>query len=407
MPADDRTPRFLREAFQRHYKSPRLRAPDRLRKREFAFMPFAGGIMQRHLGFVNLNELRTHLVNRVPAHAYYSSAYYERPGAPTMDEKGWQGADLVFDLDADHLPGAKGMTFEAMLAEVKRLFVRLVDEFLLGELGFQEASLLTVFSGGRGYHAHVRDPRVLSLGSHERRELVDYITGKDLDLELYVSEPPIYAVEFKGRRQVRRTVKLPRQDEPGWRGRFTRAFEAWLDSLAGMPREDAIKEVTEVAGVTPRAAASLFKRVFEDPDLPLEVVKQKLREGIVEFFPTETKLGAAALRRIQEQRGIPLAKAETDEPVTSDIKRLIRLPTSIHGKTGLEVVAMSRAELDAFDPLRDAVPAVYGDAAVRVSLEKPLEIRLRDETFNLSPGLTEVPEYAAVFLAARGVARLP
>ncbi|MCA1813180.1 MAG: hypothetical protein LC624_04420 [Halobacteriales archaeon] len=29
---------------------------------------------------------------------------------------------------------------------------------------------------------------------------------------------------------------------------------------------------------------------------------------------------------------------ETDEPVTSDVKRLIRLPGSVHGKTGLRVV---------------------------------------------------------------------
>src|SRR3972149_698300 len=143
---DERTARFLREVFQRHYRSAALKAPDRLRKRELAFLPFSGGMMQRHLGFTSLNDLRTHLVARVPGHAYYSSAYYERPGAPTMEEKGWLGADLVFDLDADHLPGAKGMTYEAMLAAVKRHFVRLVDEFLLGDFGFSEHSVLIVFS---------------------------------------------------------------------------------------------------------------------------------------------------------------------------------------------------------------------------------------------------------------------
>ena len=76
-----------------------------------------------------------------------------------MDEKGWLGADLVFDLDADHLEGAHDMTFEEMLAEVKVEFKKLLDSYLLGDFGFDEKDILIVFSGGRGYHAHVRDKR--------------------------------------------------------------------------------------------------------------------------------------------------------------------------------------------------------------------------------------------------------
>ena len=100
------------------------------------------------------------------------------------------------------------------------------------------------------------------------------------------------------------------------------------------------------------------------------------------------------------------ARAETDEPVTSDIKRLIRLPSSIHGKSGLEVVPLTRDALDGFVPLRDAVPAAFTDEPVGVRLSKPVHTNLRDETFNLTPPLATVPEFAAVFLACRGTATL-
>jgi len=39
-----------------------------------------------------------------------------------------------------------------------------------------------------------------------------------------------------------------------------------------------------------------------------------------------------------------------DERVTLDIKRLIRHPGSLHGKTGLKTVQISYSDLERFDP---------------------------------------------------------
>jgi DNA primase small subunit len=97
-------------------------------------------------------------------------------------------------------------------------------------------------------------------------------------------------------------------------------------------------------------------------------------------------------------------KGETDEPVTSDIKRLIRLPSSLHGKTGFEVVHMSREKLDTFDPFTDAVSKAFGTSAVRVTASKPVSVRLRGEEFSLREGENEVPEFAAVYLVCRRLA---
>ncbi|MDD1746849.1 MAG: DNA primase catalytic subunit PriS, partial [Methanomassiliicoccales archaeon] len=104
--------------------------------------------------------------------------------------------------------------------------------------------------------------------------------------------------------------------------------------------------------------------------------------------------------RLIEQDLRPKLGGEVDEPVTSDIKRLIRLPYSLHGKTGLRVQKMTRDELDDFDPLRDAVPGTLGDAPIKLKMVKRTDVRLRGERFSLE-GEVEVPEFAALFLLCR------
>lgn len=180
---DDATLAWVKGRFRAYYRERDLELPPRFARREYGFMFWEAGMMQRHKSFKSAAELKRFLGGNVPMHVYYSSAYYETPGAPTMEEKGWLGADLVFDLDADHIERVKGMPYEAMLEEVRREIVRIVDGYLLADFGFDPSALLITFSGGRGYHIHVRDPRVWELGSHERREIVDYITGTELDAD--------------------------------------------------------------------------------------------------------------------------------------------------------------------------------------------------------------------------------
>jgi len=97
-------------------------------------------------------------------------------------------------------------------------------------------------------------------------------------------------------------------------------------------------------------------------------------------------------------------RGDTDEPVTSDIKRLIRMPSSLHGKTGLRVVPLSRDQVNEFRPLRDAVAETWSDAPVRVKLATKINLEIKGQAFNLAPGVESVPEHLAVFLCARGLA---
>jgi DNA primase small subunit len=407
MPKDDSV-RFLMGAFSRHYREAPLLVPDRFAKREFGFMFFDRDFVMRHLGFQSRAALKKYLVEQVPAHAYYSCAYYERPDAPTMIEKKWLGADLIFDLDADHVEGAKDLPYETMLERVKDEVKRLIDEFLLGDLGFSEEHLRIVFSGGRGYHVHINDPKVLRLTSHERREIVDYITGTDLDMDWVFPETPFELGRFKDRISSERKRQLPSPDEGGWRARMRRGVDSLLDELDRLDRPQAERLMAEIVSgsgkeIGEKTIHGLYEDLFVGRAGRRGVDKMR-SEGTFEVF--SEKRHADAFLSIVELRVKVRMRGETDEPVTSDIKRLIRLPSSLHGKTGFEVTPITRERLDEFDPFRDAVPKAFGDEPVNIECEKAASFSLKDAHFSLKPGMNEVPEYAAVFAICRRLGKL-
>ncbi|MCJ7489245.1 MAG: DNA primase catalytic subunit PriS, partial [Thermoplasmata archaeon] len=220
--------RFVMKLFAKHYTESPLDMPERFARREFGFMFFDRTFMMRHMAFPSRAALKKYLVEQTPSHAYYSTAYYEKPDAPTMPEKSWLGADLLFDLDADHVEGTKGLSYEQMLGRVKREVKRLIDEFLNEDLGFDEGDLKIVFSGGRGYHVHVNSQKVLKLTSHERREIVDYVTGTGLDLDWVFPRSAFEQSRFKDRPGVSHRRAMPTRADGGWKRRIRRGIEELL-----------------------------------------------------------------------------------------------------------------------------------------------------------------------------------
>jgi DNA primase small subunit len=96
--------------------------------------------------------------------------------------------------------------------------------------------------------------------------------------------------------------------------------------------------------------------------------------------------------------------ALADEPVTTDTKRLIRMPTSLHGGSGMRVQQVDGRNLAAFDPLIDAV--VFGTRDVKVDVTLPRPTPMLGSTYQLAKGITTVPEAVAVFLCCRGMAEI-
>jgi len=387
--------------FRKYYGEAPPPPPDRFGRREFGFMFFDRSFVQRHISFSKASEIQEFMIRQVPAHAYHSSAYYAFPGAPTMDEKSWLGADLIFDLDADHLRGAEGLSYPQMLAGVKGEFIRLLDDFLMGDLGFDESEIRIVFSGGRGYHAHVSAEKVLTLRSHGRREIVDYITGTDLDTNWILPEKASFEKRFGGRQIIQRIRLIPPSNSGGWRRRMRRGLENLLEDLLSNDADLVRKRYPSTSEVTDKLLDDLMASVANSKG-GKRVSELILEKGNLEDLGGKKQ---ALLLGILENDVVTMMGGQVDEPVTSDIKRLIRMAGSLHGKTSLRVTEMDRDELDGFDPLRDAVPPTFGDEPVSVVAREAIDVELGGERFTLE-GESEVPLYAAIFLLCRGEAIL-
>ena len=381
---------FLKKAFQSYYLKPEISFPERFSRREYAFIFWGEKQMVRHISFKRREELLSILRRRVPMHAYYSSAYYEKPDAPTMNEKNWMGADLIFDLDADHLPGAEKMDYGEMLKLVKKELQKLLS-FLLDDFGFGEKNVEIYFSGGRGYHCHVKHPEVFQLGSQERREIVDYITGRGLDAKDIFGEKVVETKRYGEKVVPIKRLEMPRPDEPGWRGRISRAI---IETVKEIRKGDKGIEKLMDYGMNKSRAEKIMESLSD------ERIK-RIEEGLLDQSP---EIRRFFLKSAIDEVAVSLSTGKPDEPVTSDIKRLIRLPGSLHGKTGLRVQAVKIDEIEEFNPLDDAV--VFGEDKVKVKVTRPFKIKMKGENFNLTPGEAEVPEYLAVFLAGRKIAEV-
>ncbi|MCL4332917.1 MAG: DNA primase catalytic subunit PriS [Candidatus Thermoplasmatota archaeon] len=377
---------FLHSNFQSYYRNNVLVIPDRIQAREIGFIPFEG-TMVRHIGFPDTRYATKFVSENVPKHLYYSTAYYRKPDERNMQGKEWLGAELIFDLDADHLKNASSMTYEQILAEVKVHTMRLVNDYLLGDLGFSEKSLQVFFSGGRGYHVHAHGDDVYGMTSEMRREVANYCRIEGFGIGEYLK-----LMERSGNNSTGFTVR----------------FNAFLSSFIG-------RLVTGGEKESAIAEKALGKRRF-----------QKLIRGLSSNVSTGKgfeKRSALLIQRprrkgfvlSQEERDImetllasfkEMSACEIDEPVTTDIHRLIRFPGSLHGKTGLRVMPVEIKDLEKFDPLTSAIPDVFRPGSVEVVLEKDFTMRMNGEDFSLKAGKNSVPTYLALFMVAQRKCKL-
>jgi len=384
---------FLKKNFKEYYKKNIIDLPERFGRREYAFLFFNSRGMIRHIAFNIKSNFNKFLIDRYPAHCYYSSAYYKKPDALKMQEKIWMGAELIFDLDSDHLPNAEKYNYEEQLKLVKKEFIKLINDFLLSDFGFNEKYIKLYFSGGRGYHCHITDPKILHLDSSERREIVDYITGRDLKDNLLFNEKITNTIKLKSGKNVpiEKTLIMPKPNEPGWRGRISRGLIDLIDEIKYA--KDPFKKLQEY-GVNSKDAEKLISDLSDERLNRIKEGKLDQSKIIRKFF----------LNNILRKTAVNISAGETDEPVTCDIKRLIRLPFTLHGKTGLKVVPIKIDELKDFNPLNNAV--TISEKTIKVNLNQNFNINMKYEKFNLKPGENEIPSYLAVLLIGKKIANI-
>jgi DNA primase small subunit len=388
---DGRTRKYLRGRFGDHYRRAAVAPPPAANEREWGYITWSEGgtTMVRHLTQIDLiggGSLADFLANERPRHVYFSAGRYDDPGADTMGAKGWRGSDLIFDLDADHLPGVdpEATAYGDMLAACKDALERLLD-LLERDFGFED--LTTVFSGGRGYHVHVRDEGVHALDRGARREIADYVLGETLEFDDIVRTETVAG--SAGRSSPARKRTLP---DGGWAGRTRDRLESFVDELLELPAADALERLEAYEGIGEGKASAALRAAREN--------RASLADGNVDVHSAVYSVARRLFEEVVADQSAPI-----DEPVTTDINRLIRLPGSLHGGSGLAVRRIERDDVATFDPLVDAVPETFLGNDIAVAVAEAVTVELGGETFRLEPGVRSVPEYAGVFAMARGHAR--
>jgi DNA primase small subunit len=382
----DRTLAYLRGRFGDYYRRAGIDPPPAANEREWGYVPWTEGPGEtyvRHNALLDIGELSDFLARERPKHVYFSAGRYDDPGASTMEAKGWRGSDLIFDLDADHLPGTSpGDSYREMLAACKDALFRLL-EFLEDDFAFEELTI--VFSGNRGYHVHVRDANVRHLERESRREIVDYVRGIGLEFDALVEEETVGGAV--GRESPATNRHLP--TEGGWGERVHAELLSLMREIREMDEEAAIARLREYEGIGEKKARTAY-RFTQNRFVEIErgnLSAHNVFENLAQQF-------APAV--VAEQN------SQIDEPVSTDTNRLIRLPGSLHGGSGLAVRRIPRAELDSFDPLADAVPETFRSHEITIEVTEGGRVELGGDSFTVTEGVDTVPEHLGIFLMTRG-----
>lgn len=404
---------YLRKIFGAYYAQVSLTPPSEFRHREFAFLHWDRRGMFRHKGFFAPDDLAQYLVQSPPRHAYVSAALYDKPDAPDMHEKGWRGCDLVFDIDCDHIPTSckvdhdswtcKGCGYQdagehparcpecghtrfdsftwicdECLEVSKTETIKLIQDFLIADLGLSLDDLTIVFSGHRGYHVHVELEAYRALNQDHRREISDYINAIGLSFH------------HLGLFETNRNVSGFQKSSPGWRGKIARFLENYLTKCT---RNALVADV----GLSGSVATSLIEERHE-------ILRRLHREN---DNWTIKGIGLKSWQQLCEY-AVSVIHPEIDIPVTLDTHRLIRLVDSLHGKTGFQVQELSFNQLVEFDPFKD--PLVFGDVETAVVMTRRCpSFRIVDEMYGpFDPDeQVSLPASAAVLVLCKGVADIP
>jgi DNA primase small subunit len=381
-----------------------------IEKREFGFLSFEGQML-RHKSFQSVDELKHFLKNFVPKDAYFSCAYYENPEAE-MEMKCWLGADLIFDIDADHIPTScdkvhdkwkcgncgfvgKGITpekcpicgsekfdvntwpCEDCLASAKAETIKLI-ETLTSDFGFSEREIHTFFSGHRGYHVHVENDAVKTLDAMERKEIVDYVSALGLSIES----------QILGEASSKKSAMFPRGiiREGGWSKRLMMNLQ---DFIANAEEKDFVD-----IGIERR----FIEAITRNRDALLRNFQKTGSFGYVKG------IGSQTWEKIVKHV-VKLKVANIDTVVTTDTHRLIRLSDTLNGKTGLKKVEFPVSAIDDFDPFKMAI--AFKEDFVDVKVYDAPKFRLGEETFGpYSNQKVELPTAAALLLICKNRAEV-
>lgn len=284
-------------------------------KKEFGFDHNGTGPNDCYKTFRGPKSLRRFLRSKAPFAAYVSVAYYAEP----RRREGWEKAEYVFDVDAKDLPirtcDCDGVC-EICLGEALEIVNNLIDT-LKSDLGIKNIHLIY---SGRGYHIRILDPDMVTAGSGLRSEVLKYVAGAEVPKTKFVNP-----------NNINSNLDMPHFMIPiAYPSVFTKRVKYDILHLKGTENID---------GINPRLLKDMIKyRNYLDNN---------------EWVPFKNKIGPRRYKDMEQ--GLAKVNLSTiDAKVSIDLKRILRLPSSLHSKVSMKCVEVKNREN--FDPLKSAVP---------------------------------------------------
>jgi len=288
-----------------------------INRREFGFDHVGNGPNDRYKTFRGKDALRRFLRYKTPFAAYISVAFYNHP----RRRGDWVKSEYVFDVDAKDLPirscNCDGVC-EICLGEALEIVNNLIDT-LEGDVGLNNIHLIY---SGRGYHIRILDEEVMDSGSDLRSEILKYVAGAEVPKLQYSNETGAGSGSSYNFEHFSIPIAYPKV--------FTDRIKYNIQHLKGTENID---------GINPKLLKDIIKNRDLLDDDQWGIFKSKIG-------PRRYKDMVRAMARVN--------LSTIDAKVSIDLKRILRLPTSLHSKVSMKCVEVKDREW--FDPLKEAVP---------------------------------------------------
>ncbi len=268
--------------------------------REFGFL-LPDNVFIRNRSFHSKEALLEYFQVNVPLSAY-AGAVYDQPLSPSLriQDAEWMGHELVFDLDINEydpvrICGCKGREYCHQCWGLIQEAAEIIDETLKDDFGYKER--IWVFTGGRGLHCWVKDKKTFLYSPRQRDAVVGYMQ--------MIHDP-------KGQQRVDSIPSAPKL-------LVSRIYSKTLISFLTQTSEKVIEKAT---GISKQRVKRLVKEARE--------YQENVRLG--------TPLGNW-LKKGEEEKVLKAAVLyrypRIDHKVSIDIRRVLRMPGTVHSSTGL------------------------------------------------------------------------
>lgn len=344
--------------YKHHYEHTTLHITD-MPRREIATQEFSPQLraFSRAQYFDTKSALVEDLLEnaRPPAGLFCSTAYYLDPNETKPTKRGLIGYDFVIDLDDDALAYADRYDFiDAMRKKTKAI----VERFLK-DLGFDEDLMLVDFSGNKGFHLTFDDEKYRNLDQSDRRQIIDYIIGNKLDRDILLVNNKL--------------------SHYGW----NKQAVFFLEDLLKDPSKENIEKYFT------KNKVKKINSLLTD----LAVIARLSAGSLVDFDTKVLKLAMMKEHRLN-------IKNVVDKKPTVDKHRIFRVPGSLHPKSGLPSVRLTKHHLNSTDAIIDEIMRIAGEDMVTVTIGEDVEIDFPRKTV-FTEGTHTVPRYEALCILTK------